>query len=296
MPVLEAPPRMTDKKTEERLYTETITRNPTWIPINPARLKSGALVSLAKVFGEDKAQPIPLDPSSPLNSFELMATDIDISLAAKLSLGPIFSGSINYGDRAFYLDATTFADMYEEKPGNTVVGTRWGVGLRVLLHVYDIKGDLSLNIGLVGAAVDVGYAKAVYEIDGFGFEGGLQEVLGQLSGFGSLTAETYFKITDMVVPKFGEFLKTAKLKPVPFQVQLIDPIAIDPISSARPIVFAMRRLRDGQSLNEALMHAAGKYDGGEIKTVYQKLAPDTKPNDEPPQEARNRASDWLKDN
>jgi hypothetical protein len=288
-----------EEKKQERLIIERPEFNTTWTPVNPARLRSGAWVSLAKIFGEEKAHPIPLEiPNPPMSSFTVAATDIDISVAAKLSLGSIFSGSINYGDRAFYLDAVQYIEQYSENSGNPVVGTRWGVGLRVLLHVTNIKVNVNLNFSIVGSAVDLGYARAEYEIDGFGLEGGLQVVLGQLSGFGNLSAETYFRINNQVIPKLGQYMidNPSKLKPVPFQVQLIQPVAIDKLLSARSIVFGMRRLRDGRSFNEAIAEAGGKYDKDEIKAVYMKLAPNTGANEKPPQSARDAADEWLADN
>jgi len=270
----------------------------TWLPINPAQTSSGALVSLAKLFGEDKAKPVPLPPNTPMTLFTLMATEIDLTLAAKLGIGNIFTGSLNYGDRAFYLDAMQFAEAYADIPGNPVVGTRWGVGVRVLLHVSDIKTDLSLNIGMVGAAVQLGYARALYEIDGIGIPDGLPIVLGELHGFGDFTAETWFKINDIVLPKLAEYMKqnVANLKPVSYEVQVIQPIDIDPLLAGRSIVFAMRRMRDGCTLTEALAHAAGKYDDKEIEIVYAKLAPDTPPNSHPPESSKDKAREWLADN
>jgi hypothetical protein len=275
-------------------------RNSLWLPISPARTEKGAWVSLAKVVGEEKAQPIPLGTPNPkLSSCTVVAMDVDISVAAKLGLGNIFGGTLNYNDRAFYLDATAFTDRYSETPGNLVVGTRWGIGLRVLLKVSDIKAGMTLNFGIVGAAVQFGYAKALYEVDGIGLGvEGLRIVLGELHGFGDCTAETFFKINDLVIPKLGEYLvkNAADLTPEPYQVQLIGPIDMDPIVAARPILFGMRRLRDGKSLNEALAMSAGKYDGGEIRAVYAKIAPGLEPNETPRERDRDSASDYLADN
>jgi hypothetical protein len=269
-----------------------------WLPINPARTPSGAMASLVKLLGEKNAHPLSLGPNPVLTNFSVIASEIDLSVAAKLGIGSIFSGTLNYGDRAFYLDATAYTDVYSETPGNPICGTRWGVGLRVLLHVSDIKGGLSLNFGLVGAAVQLGLAKALYQIDGMGIPDGLSVVLDELHGFGDFTAETYFKINDSVIPKLAEYMKNnaAKLTAEPYQVQLIQPVDIDPILSAKPIVFAMRRLREGCSLQEAIAKASGKYDESEIHAVYAKVAPELAPGDRPPQGVRTAADEWLKDN
>lgn len=275
------------------------TLNSTWLPINPSRTPSGAWVSLAKVVGEAQAKPVALPPNEPMTAFSVVATQIDLSLAAKLGIGSIFAGTLNYNDRAFYLDASAYTDRYAETPGAFVFGTRWGVGLRVLLHVSEIKAGLSLNFGLVGAAVQLGLAKALYEIDGIGIGiDGMQVVLGEIHTVGNFSDETYYKINDSVIPKLAEYLKKHedKLTPQPYQVQVIQPFDIDPISAAKPILFSMHRLHDGCTLNEAFAKAAGKYDKGEIKSVYDKLAPGLAPNDEPPDNAREVAGQWLKDN
>lgn len=271
----------------------------TWIPINPARTVNGAWVSLAKIFGEDKAKPIPLETPNPtLSEFTVVANEVDLTLAAKLGLGNIFSGTLNYGDKAFYMDATAFTERYAEMPNNPVVGTRWGVGLRVLLHASEIKGGLSLNFGLVGAAVQLGYAKALYEIDGIGIEGGMNVILGELKGFGDLTGDTFFRINDIVIPKLADYMEKNpdKLHPVPYQVQLIEPINMDSVLAARSILFAVRRVRDGCSLNEALTKSAGKHDEQDIRMVYAKFAPGLGPDDHASDDMKKKASDWLTDN
>lgn len=268
-----------------------------WLPINTARTVNGAWVSLAKLVGEEKARPIPFQgTSADLHNFEVLAMQVDIAVAAKLNIGTIFSGSLNWNDLAFYLDAMAYTDCYAETPGNYVYGTRWGVGLRVLLHVWDVKAGLSLNMGLVGAAAQLGFAKALYEINGIGIGvDGMTEVLGDLHTVGEFTAETYYKINDAVLPKLSEYLKTHKneLVPEPYQVQLIEPIDIDPLLGARAIVFAMKCLRDSKTLNEAIAKSAGKYDEHEILLVYAKMAGGTGPNDHPPDSAKEKAQEWL---
>jgi hypothetical protein len=273
--------------------------NLTWLPINTARTASGAWVSLAKLVGEERSHPVPMAPSDTLSNFTVVATQVDLSIAAKLGIGAIFGGTINYNDRAFYLDASAYTDKYTETPGAFVFGTRWGVGLRVLLHVSEIKGGLSLNFGMVGAAVQLGYAKALYEIDGIGIGlDGMQIVLGEIHAVGDFSAETYFKINDSVIPKLAEYLKNNanKLIPQPYQVQVIQPFDSDPITAAKPILFAMRRLNDGCTFNEALEKAAGKYGASEINAVYGKLVPGLGHSEEPSEKARDAAGQWLRDN
>lgn len=272
-----------------------------WLPINPTRTSKGAWVSLAKVFGENNARPVPLDPAdNPLtSSFTLVDSEISLSVAGKLAVGSIFGGTLGYDEHAFYLDAAAYTEKYAEPAGpQGILGTRWGVGLRVLLRVKKVKTDLSLAFGMVGAAVQLGYASAQYEIQGIGIGiDGLQIVLGELGGRGDFNSETYYKINDAVLSKLANYIKTnaANLKPQPFAVQLIQPIDLDPIVAARPIVFAMRRVREGSSLNDALSRAAGKYDEAEIKTVYAKLNPGAGPDDKPSKDSRSQADNWLSD-
>jgi hypothetical protein len=265
-----------------------------WLPINPTLTDKGAWVSLAKLVGEDKAQPIKLAPGDdPLTSnFSVMVDQLSIAVAAKLAVGPIFGGSMGYDDRAFYLDASAFTEKYSEIPGSYVYATRWGIGLRVLLRVCNVKADMSLSFGMVAAAAQLGYAKAFYQIDGIGIGlDGLRIVLGEIHSFGDFTAETYYKINDSIIPKVAEYIKSnsASLKPKPFQVQVIQPIDIDPIVVAKSIMSAMKFIHEGNSLNEAL----SRYNADEIRMVYAKLVPNLGPNDKPPRVAQNAAGDWL---
>jgi len=240
----------------------------TWLPVSPVRTPSGALASLSELLGEDKAHPLPPGDISVLSSFSEISGEVDLPVAAKLGIGSIFSGTLKQGDRAFYLDATEFIDVYTESPSTPICGTRWGVGLRVLLHVSDVKDGLALNFGLVGAAVELGLVKARYEIDGMGIEEGLSVVLGDLRGSGDLTSEIFYGINDCVMPKLAAYIKNNgwKLTPVPYQVQLNRPMEIDPIHSAQSIDFRLRRQREGCLLDEALAKAAGKHDQHGIDT------------------------------
>ena len=221
---------------------------------------------------------------------------LDIAVAAKLNIGTIFSGSLNWNDLAFYLDAMAFTDRYAETPANYVYGTRWGVGLRVLLHVWDVKAGLSLNMGLVGAAAQLGFAKALCEIKGTGIgSDGMAEVLEDHHTVGEFTAETYYKINDAVMLKLSQYLKAHKTEPFPeaYQVQLIEPIDIDIVLGARSVYFAMKCLNDGRTLHEAIEKSQGKFDDHEILLVYAKIAPGTGPNDHPSDSAKEKAHKWL---
>jgi len=62
-----------------------------------------------------------------LNNTKVSAQDISVSLAAKLGIGSIFSGSVSYNDHGYYLDAMAFSDQYQERsgPDATVYATWW---------------------------------------------------------------------------------------------------------------------------------------------------------------------------
>ena len=159
-----------------------------FIPVNPLRTPGGDLVSLVRVLGVGKASPIALDAGKKLNNTKVSAQDISVSLAAKLGIGSIFSGSVSYNDHGYYLDAMAFSDQYQERsgPDATVYATRWGVGLRILLRVQALQANLSLNYAVIGAAVQLGYARASYEVQTYGMgAAALSIVLGGLADVGA---------------------------------------------------------------------------------------------------------------
>jgi hypothetical protein len=226
----------------------------------------------------------------------VVSDTLSISVAATIGLGTIFKGSISAGDRAFFFDAMTFTDKYEEREVNRLIAaTRWGIGLRVLLRVTDVKIDTSLNFGLVGAAVALGRASARYEIEGIGIgTEGMLIVLEEVSGLGDFTFETYLKLNGSVIKRLANYIKDHKseLEPQPIAVALNKPI--DPILTARSVYYAMASIGDRLALRDAIARADPSVDRDTLRNTYVQIATVRDDAEQPSRDAEEAADRWLR--
>ena len=268
-----------------------------FIPINPVRTESGALAMLVSELSEHAARPVELGANDdPFSNFRIVSDSLSTSIAGKLGIGAIFKGAANGSDQGFYFDAMTFTDKYREQslPDQSISATRWGVGIRVLLRVYDVRGDASLNFGLVGAAVELQQARAQYEIMGFGIGiDGLIAVLEEIPAIGDFKYDTYQKLNGTVVKKLAAYIKEhqALLKPEPVAVALIQPL--DPLLNARSVYFAMRCIADRRPLTDALSKAGVTYDRETVRKLYLQVAGKLNDSERPSREAEQQAERWL---
>jgi hypothetical protein len=270
------------------------------LPIDPLLTPSGAFAALATSFGDEATRPVALDASDkPLADFSVFTGHIAISTAAKLNIATIFSGSAQHNEQAYYFDAAAFTDKWSPVPipGSIVYGTRWGIGMRIALRVWDIKGDFSGSFGAVAAAVQLGVAKARYEIRGFGLGvDGLTLVLESLSTLSDFSYETYYKISNQVIAKLTTYIRDNKqaLIPVPIAVALSSPLDVDPIAQSEAVVFAARQIRGAFSLKQTL-DSRGKHDESIVRRVYAAyLGEETPETVQPTGEQKARANNWLK--
>ena len=175
--------------------------------------------------------------------------------------------------------------------------TRWGVGLRIVIRVYDIKAGTSLNYMVVGAAVQMGLAQAQYEITGMGIGmAGLKIVLDNMSLTGQLTAESYFKLTTVVGKQLKEYIDThvTELTPQPIAAGIVYNLEEDKVAMAQSIFYAMRSIAGGRSLRDSLERALPTYDRDAIRYAYGVVAGNIPDMDEPSRDAERKAEKWLK--
>ncbi len=269
-----------------------------FIPIDPTLTANGAFASLLHTYGEQDSKPVPLtETDSVFHNFRVLSDSISSSVAAKLGVGSIFNSSVSAQDQGFFFDAMTFADKYREQsdPSGLVYATRWGVGLRVLLRVYNIRGDASLNFGTIGASVELQQASAQYEIQGFGIGlQGLTIVLNNLPVIGEFNYEVYSKLSNTIVPLLAKFIEdnATTLQPQPVAVYLSRPL--NQLGEARTIYFAMRCIADKHPLSTTLTWAGITYNKDTIREVYVNIAGNIQDTDTPSAEAAKRAEEWLK--
>jgi len=268
-----------------------------WIPINSLITDDGDLVSLAALRGTLRAQPIQLDAGTTIGNVRVSRQDLSISVAGKLGVGSIFATSVQGNEFGFWLDAMASADSAPvSKPENIVSQARWGYGLRILFRARQLDTSVKLNFAILGAAVELGLATASYEVQTIGLgPTALGAILDGISQFGTLRGDTYHDLNTSVINNISKLIKdhADELAPRPIAVQLRIPVEQDPIPKAHTELFAVRRIRGGMSIRDALIRAAGNYDENVIRAVYRKFAPGLQDTQTPPESAKEKAKQWL---
>jgi hypothetical protein len=267
------------------------------LPVSPLLSPDGNLVSLVALRGALNAAPVALDAGAAIGNVAVSTEQISVSVGAKLGVGSIFASSIQANETGFWMDAMEFADSAIKQDATNIVSqTRWGYGLRILCRAQQLDASFKLNFAVLGAAVDLGLATVSYEVQTIGLgPTALAAILDGLSQFGALNGDTFHDLNSTVIQNLSKIIANppAVLTPRPIAVQLNIPVELDPVVKARSEVFAMRRLRDGMSLTDALARAGAKYDTGAIRAVYQKVAPGVADNAAPGPDAEAFAKQWM---
>jgi hypothetical protein len=270
-------------------------------PISPVRTRKGAFAALVPYFGEDKAMPVLLkETNAPkaYTNFQVVQDSIMVSAAAKLQIGSIFGGATSGKEQGFYFDAIAFTDEYEQGSlGDKVIfATRWGIGIRIAIRVSEMKTDFSFNLGAIAAAVQLGAARAQYEILGLGMGvDGLTIVLDNVAPISDFTYETYLAVKEKVVKGLSDYIKqnSATLSPQPIAVGISQPVDADFMTQAQSVVYAMKRISKSKSLKDAIDQAGTRLSSGVIRRTYKEIVGDIPDTDEPSSTAEGRADKWL---
>ncbi|WP_286277712.1 hypothetical protein [Naasia aerilata] len=165
--------------------------------------------------------------------------------------------------------------------------------MRILLRVQHTDLKASFNFGLVGAAVELGAARATYEIQGVGIGAVFADILSDLPGVGTFNYSTYLKISGPVQNKVAKFIEAnrEKLVPQPVAVALARPL--DPLASARAVYFAMYGLAGRSSLKDILSVVPLGVDKAAVGLAYEQVAGHLSPDERPSETAQREARVWL---
>lgn len=271
----------------------------TFIPVNPLRTDEGDLVSLSTLKGKLRAQPVPLDDPSDIQNVIVSggASDISVSLATSLGIGTIFTGTAKTSEFGYWLDAVAFADSATKTSNENIINkTRWGYGLRIMFRAQQLDASASLSFATLGANVQLGFISASYEVQTLGLGPlALAAILDGISQFGALNRDTFQDLNTKVIDNVKKVIISpgASLTVRPLAVQVRFPVELNPIDKAQIEVFAMRRIREGLDLKDALARAGLGRNSDIIRTVYQKVAGNIPEDQKPAQSARDFAKNWL---
>jgi len=270
-----------------------------FIPIKPDKTETGAILSLIPLLGEKNSHPIPLSPSSSLSNFIIKYQDLAIDVAASLNIAGIFASNIDVHERGFYYDAIVYTDVMRTggTGGEEILATRWGVGIRIVIRISNIKGNFDYNLATIGAAVEADFARATYEIQGIGLgQSGFEIVLDGLSDIASFNYQTYLDIHQKVIPKLSAYLKTNKNKfnPQPIAVIIKSSVGFNYLDIGQSVLFAMFQISKGKPLINAIESTPTDLNHVIIQQTYLKFIGDIPENDKPSEDAIKRAKQWFK--
>lgn len=255
-------------------------------------------IPVASAAAAPPAAPLPIQDTRVSNQ------QIDVTLAGNLNIGSIFTGSVSASDVGYWLDAMAYSDQYEQAagPNGLVLGNRFGYGLRVMFRVRQLSPKASLNYGLIGASVDAGFAQASYEIDALGFGANANQALatildGVASAGTSLTGDTFYKLNSSILKNLVAYIKANQATMQPVRVATLVTAALrgDSLDSSHAVLFAVRQIRAGKSLQDAL-DSAGDLDSTAIRLAYANIMGDASPTTAPSSANSNAADQWLADN
>jgi hypothetical protein len=241
----------------------------------------------------------------PIQDTRVSSQQVDVTLAANLNLGSVFTGSASASDVGYWLDAMAYTDQFEPAapgPNGLVLGNRFGYGLRVLFRVRQLSGKATVNYSLLGATLDAGFAQATYEIDAFGFGAQANQALasildGVASSGPSLTGDTFYQLNSSILKNLVAYIQAnqAAMQPVRVATLLTDTLSNNSLDTSHAVLFAVRQIRAGKTLQDAL-GSAGDLDSTAIRMAYQSILSDASPTAVPSNSEQNAADQWLADN
>ncbi len=255
---------------------------------------------------------IPVDESAlPVKRFAMPIEDtrvsnqqIDVTLAGNLNLGAIFGGTATAGEVGYWVDAMAYSDEYENAPGpnGVILGNRFGYGLRVMFRVKQLNAKAKLNYNLIGANVDAGFAQAGYQIEALGFGPKASEALsailnGMASSGTTMTGAAFYKLNSSILTNLVAYMQANQdsMQPVRVAALVSSSKPADSLEVSHAVLYAMRALSQGDSLDSALKSACD-LDPTSIRLAYGSIMGDL-PSSAPPSSTNRDAADrWLADN
>lgn len=265
-----------------------------WYPINPLLTRDNEFVALAYIPDKEQRKPVALPPGTHLGKSYVIIDRFEVSDVATLGVMSIVTAAQSLNAVALVHDAVKYTEVWASPPGKQLVtATRWGAGFRATLLISDFSAKVDVNTSWAAVAAEIGLANVSLSIEAFGI--GEPSLLAKLPKSGRFDHGTA-KQLDAAEKALAAYLDTpgARLTPVPFAVQMSEPPSVPPQDDARAYLFAMRQLKRGTLLKDALHKA--KERGFFLRTVrsaYQALVPGVGDATQIPSTVKDVADAWL---
>lgn len=245
--------------------------NLSWFPINPTLTETGSFSAFSYEENGTELKPVSLgDGDTQFTSTDVFQNSYSKEAASNLGIG---GNSLegDYNSRIFSYELMTFSEKTTQSPiGGKIYGTRWGAGVRLFISISELKSSVSFKFGAIAASAELGLLKAEYRINIIGIKN--PAIIKLLPTVGDFDFQTYKKIQDGVdAIKIFMADNPTSLLSVPFQVFISDEINKDIFLDSRAIIFAMRNIVQGNSLDVTIKNANNKYNISAIKSSYAKV-------------------------
>lgn len=261
-----------------------------WYPISPQLAADGSFVAFAHRRNPDTYKPVPRTFKG-LGLESTVEYTHDTNLLADLGAVGVVNVSTALNSKVIVRDVACWEEaMRPAGPAGSshIFGTRWGIGFRMTLTLTDIQGGVDINLGTAAAATEIGFAKASFEVIGFGISD--PAILANLPLPGRFDREAMAQI-QVAETDIRTYMQENRdhLDPVPLQVYLEEG-TFGAEAEAQAVLFATRQIAAGAALGAALDEAGGLgLSRDVVRLAYTYFS--RKAND--PATVRRLAKQWL---
>lgn len=268
-----------------------------WIPVDPSLDKDGkrlALLSLP-LDRSKKVGVMTLDEGTELLNANLSSMQTSHDFAAEIGFGPFFSGSAKYESTVYFYDIMAWnqkLDIANPLDGY-VHGTRWGIGMRIVVAVRKLDSKVRAGFASFAAAADYGMAEVYFSIATYGIG---PEVIESFPDPRPLSVDAYAQLIGSmggVKKALVKQIKDKTARSVPLAIYVKDTMDNPSDEVIRSRSFAIGQIRRRYSLGDAK-------DGGKKHGLLLEVIEDTYSSygvqgdgSAPSSDASERAKRWL---
>jgi hypothetical protein len=239
-----------------------------YLPVSPWLSAEGYFTAFANRPDREMYKPVPRSGTG-MEYSDHHTYSRSTNVLFSLGVGGMASLAVQSSSRVIVRDYAVWGESRRtQQARGYITATRWGFGARLTVTLSDIRTDFKVNIQSAALAVELGLAKASFEVQGFGISDPV--ILQSLPVPGRFDSEALAQITEAEEDIRKYIIDNLDdLEPVPLAIQLKGGI-VDQRTHARTVLFAARRLASGWSLSRAEDEGAALgFDRTIIRTTFE---------------------------
>ncbi|WP_338869428.1 hypothetical protein [Myxococcus stipitatus] len=271
------------------------------MPIDPGLDENGNIRVLVPIFGAEASVPYPqLAPVfDPAMGIEVLSSYYESTLqaAASIGMGGLFQMKAEGFYKAVVMDFRAgFPKFRTGAPGTTkILGTFWGVTVRVAMRVRTIAASARMDLASLAASVETGAAEVQYSVSAVGVDRRIfAAALRGVPLFGKLDYTGFARLSAALVALKAPLTDRLSTHPLlPISVWVENPFDANIISEGRSVRWAMSKISSRVKYETALAQAPSWANLMIARRAYQDILGNAFTIDVP-EHAAKRARDWLK--